>query len=122
ALGGAELTDRLDLPTDPDDPAWAHLLVEASKLAGHDRPDVLHETADGEALLARIRRRRELLDTERASVLPLPHHDGDTTYLCTVDGAGMGVSLIQSNASGFGSWLAEPRTGVGLHNRGIGFS
>ena len=28
---------------------------------------------------------------------------GDTTYLCAVDGDGMGVSLIQSNASGFGS-------------------
>jgi gamma-glutamyltranspeptidase/glutathione hydrolase len=34
----------------------------------------------------------------------------------------MAVSLIQSNASGFGSWLVEPRTGVNLHNRGIGFN
>ena len=52
----------------------------------------------------------------------VPHHDGDTTYLCVVDGDGMGVSLIQSNASGFGSWLAEPNTGINLHNRGLGFS
>ena len=35
---------------------------------------------------------------------------------------GMAVSLIQSNASGFGSWLAEPNTGINLHNRGLGFS
>jgi gamma-glutamyltranspeptidase/glutathione hydrolase len=34
----------------------------------------------------------------------------------------MGVSLIQSNASGFGSHLFEPGTGINLHNRGLGFS
>jgi gamma-glutamyltranspeptidase/glutathione hydrolase len=34
----------------------------------------------------------------------------------------MGVSLINSNASGFGSGLVEQRTGINLHNRGLGFS
>ena len=34
----------------------------------------------------------------------------------------MGVSLIQSNAPGFGSHLVEPGTGINLHNRGLGFS
>ena len=34
----------------------------------------------------------------------------------------MAVSLIQSNAAGFGSWLVEPTTGINLHNRGLGFS
>ena len=34
----------------------------------------------------------------------------------------MAVSLIQSNASGFGSWLVEPTTGINLHNRGLGFN
>ena len=34
----------------------------------------------------------------------------------------MAVSLIQSNASGFGSLVFEPTTRIGLHNRGIGFS
>ena len=29
---------------------------------------------------------------------------------------------IQSNASGFGSWLVEPNTSINLHNRGLGFS
>ena len=43
-------------------------------------------------------------------------------FLCAVDSDGMGVSLIQSNASGFGSLVFEPTTGIGLHNRGIGFS
>ena len=34
----------------------------------------------------------------------------------------MGVSLIQSNAGGFGAGIAEPSTGIFLQNRGIGFS
>ena len=34
----------------------------------------------------------------------------------------MGVSLIQSNASGFGVHLTVPEVGVFLHNRGLGFS
>jgi gamma-glutamyltranspeptidase/glutathione hydrolase len=43
-------------------------------------------------------------------------------YLCAVDDEGMGVSLIQSNAKGFGCHIAVPGTGVLLHNRGVGFS
>ncbi len=121
-LGGALLADPLDLPDDPDDDRWAHLLVEAAKLAGFDRPDVLHEHADGEQLLAAIRDRAGRLDTEQATNYTVPSNDGDTTYLCTAEVGGLAVSLIQSNASGFGSWLAEPRTGVNLHNRGLGFN
>jgi gamma-glutamyltranspeptidase/glutathione hydrolase len=34
----------------------------------------------------------------------------------------MGVSLIQSNAAGWGCHIVVPGTGVFLHNRGIGFS
>ncbi|MEK7411532.1 MAG: gamma-glutamyltransferase, partial [Actinomycetota bacterium] len=49
-LGAASLADRLDLPADPDDPLWAHLLIEAATVAGHDRPSVLHDRADGQAL------------------------------------------------------------------------
>jgi gamma-glutamyltranspeptidase/glutathione hydrolase len=47
---------------------------------------------------------------------------GDTMFLATADGNGMGVGLIQSNAADFGAHLVEPRTGIFLHNRGIGFS
>jgi gamma-glutamyltranspeptidase/glutathione hydrolase len=121
-LGGALIADGLDLPDDPDDERWAHLLIEAAKLAGFDRPDVLHEHADGDALLARIRGRAGRLDAEHASGLAAPSGPGDTTYLCTAAVDGLAVSLIQSNASGFGSWLAEPNTGINLHNRGLGFN
>ena len=121
-LAAARLADELDLPDDPDDPRWAHLLVEAATAVGWDRPQVLHEHADGGALVAAAASRRHLVDDERAGRRPHPGAAGDTTYLCTADSHGMAVSLIQSNASGFGSWLVEPHTGINVHNRGLGFS
>ena len=121
-LGGGILAGRLDLPDDPDAERWAHLLIEAAKVAGFDRPDVLHEHADGNALLAAIRGRAAAVDLEQASPLGAFTGPGDTTYLCTAEVGGLAVSLIQSNASGFGSWLAEPNTAINLHNRGLGFN
>jgi len=125
-IGASRLVERLDLPDDPDDDRWAHLLVEATTAAAFDRPDVLSDTADGDALLAAIDGRLDLIGLERASDRSAPGGDGDTTYLCTAgvgpDGRRIGVSLIQSNASGFGSHLVEPNTGINLHNRGIGFN
>lgn len=121
-LGGALLADGLDLPDDLDDPQWAHLLIECATAAAHDRPEVLHEHADGRALLDDIARRTGSIDVHRASSRTASAAMGDTTYLCAADSHGMAVSLIQSNASGFGSWLVEPSTGINLHNRGLGFN
>lgn len=121
-LGAAALVDQIGAPADPDDPQWAHLLIEAATVAGHDRPAVLHDQADGAALLQRIAGDVSKVDTRTASRGVTPTFDGDTTYLCTVDSDRMGVSLIQSNASGFGSWVVEPNTEINLHNRGLGFS
>ena len=116
--------ERPALPTDPEDPLWAHLLIEAAKQAGRDRPEVLHQDADGEALVSdrRIRELRSRIRPDRAADLAGPRAEGDTIYLCTVDGDGMGVSFIQSNASGWGSGLVEPNTRIFLHNRGQGFN
>ena len=122
ALGAARLLEQVGVPADPHDPQWAHVLVEAASTAAFDRPDVLHEAADGEALLAAIGARADLVDLQRAGRRPLATAAGDTTYLCTADASGLAVSLIQSNAAGFGSWLVEPTTGINLHNRGLGFS
>ncbi len=126
ALAGALIAEGLPIPPDPDDPLWAHLLIEAAIQAGQDRPDVLHEHADGVALIApaRITPGRDAISTESISIRSgrWPTEGGDTTYLCVVDDDRMAVSLIQSNASGFGSWLVEPTTGINLHNRGLGFS
>lgn len=120
-LGGAILADTVDLP-DPGDERWAHLLIECAKVAGFDRPEVLHEQADGDALLRRIAARAHLVDRDRSSAIAANIGPGGTTYLCTAEVGGLAVSLIQSNASGFGSWLAEPGTGINLHNRGLGFN
>ncbi len=122
-LSGSWIAERLALP-DPSDGQWAHLTIEAAKVAGHDRPDVLNEHASGSFLLdpTELAARANRVDPYFAAALPSNSADGDTTYLCVVDGAGMGVSLIQSNAAGFGSHLFEPATGINLHNRGLGFS
>ncbi|MEO6652382.1 MAG: gamma-glutamyltransferase [Ilumatobacteraceae bacterium] len=121
-LGGASIAEGIDLPDDPDDERWAHLMIEVAKLAGQDRPDVLAENADGDALVELIRARAHHLDPDRASDYWVDSAPGDTTFVCTAEVDGLAVSLIQSNASGFGSWLAEPNTGINLHNRGLGFN
>lgn len=125
ALAGARLAEQLDLPNSIDG-QWTHLLVEAAKAAGRDRPEQLFEGADGNALLDMIDGRVDEIDPQKASTSPAPGRDGDTTYLCTAgtgsDGEMMAVSLIQSNAAGLGSHLVEQNTGINLHNRGLGFN
>lgn len=121
AISAAELAAGLDLPDDPDDDRWAHLLVEAATAVGYDRVARLHDDADGAALVRECAARGGLVDPERASARPAPTAPGGTTYLCTADET-CGVSLIQSNASGFGSWLVEPNTQINLHDRGLGFN
>jgi gamma-glutamyltranspeptidase / glutathione hydrolase len=121
-LGTARLAEAAGLPDDPDDPMWAHVLIEAATAASHDRPELLHEGADGSALLAKLDGRVAMIDTEHASLRPTAAVAGDTTYLCTAEVGGMAVSLIQSNAAGFGAWIVEPTTGINLHNRGVGFT
>jgi gamma-glutamyltranspeptidase / glutathione hydrolase len=124
-LAGAWIAEGLDLPHEPDDPAWAHLLVEAARAAAHDRLEVLSEDADGEALVAaeRLAPRREAVAADRAARWSDEAYvAGDTIHLAVVDGDRMGVSLIQSNAAGWGAHVVVPGVRVFLHNRGIGFS
>lgn len=122
-LAGAWIANGLALPPCADDD-WAHLLVESCSSAAFDRHQVLHEGADGSALIdpLRLSSRRAVIDPDRAGNLGVPAGLGDTTYVCVVDGDGMAVSLINSNASGFGSHLVAGSTGIFLHDRGIGFS
>jgi len=123
-LAAAAVTEQLSLPTDPDAGLWAHLTVEAARVSSYDRLDVLHEHADGAALLAvdRLRERASWIRLGRALDLDDDVRPGGTMHLTVVDKDRCGVSLIQSNAAGFGSLLVEPATGIFLQNRGVGFS
>lgn len=122
-LASGVILAGLNAPDDPADPAWAHALIEASKAAGFDREEVLFDGADGQHLISedRLANRRANIDDTASNLTP-PTAGGGTIYLCAVDSDGMGVSLIQSNASGFGSHLTIPELGLFLQNRGIGFS
>lgn len=123
-LAAAFIASQLDLPADPDDPLWAHLLIEAARQAAFDRPEVLHEGADSEALVApdRLLPRAAAIRADRASPIGLAVGGGDTIGLCVMDNDGMGISLLQSNATGVGSGVAEPSTRIFLHSRGLGFN
>jgi gamma-glutamyltranspeptidase/glutathione hydrolase len=123
-LAAAGVAAGLELPDEPDDPAWAHLLAESSRAVGVGRDRELHDGADGAGLLAPARldaRRAAINRDRRADLAPLAAR-GDTTVCCAIDRDRMGVTLIQSNASGWGAHIVEPETGVFLHDRGIGFS
>ena len=124
ALAGAWIADQVGVPEDPDDDAWAFVLVEAARQAAHDRIAVLHDRADGAALLSpeRLGPRADAIRAQAGRGLADVYRDGDTTYLCAVDADRAGVSLIMSNAAGFGSHLMLDEHGIFLHNRGMGFS
>ncbi len=121
-LAAAALAQGLDLPSDPSDPDWAHWLIESARAVGSSRPAELSDAADVAELLdpTRIDGLRRRLLAGDTPVTPATT-GGDTTYLCTADDR-LAVSLIQSNAMGFGSLLVAGSTGILLHNRGLGFS
>jgi gamma-glutamyltranspeptidase/glutathione hydrolase len=122
-LAAAWIAEQLGLDSDPSDPVWAHLLIEAMRQAAYDRPRVLFDGADAAGLIdpQRLRPRVAAIDASHAAELSDSYRQGGTTYLCVVDSEGMAVSLIQSNCMSFGSGLVAGATGIWLHNRGIGF-
>jgi gamma-glutamyltranspeptidase/glutathione hydrolase len=124
ALSAGWLAERCEIPADPEDPLFAHLLIEAVRQASWDRSAVLHEDADGLALLAegRLRPRLDAIDPARASRLPGAYRDGDTTYLCAADSGGLSVSLIQSLGMPWGARIFVDGYDVVLQNRASGCS
>jgi gamma-glutamyltranspeptidase/glutathione hydrolase len=123
-LAAAAMAEEVGVPSHPDDGSWAHLLIECAKHAGFDRVAVLHEHADGAALLApeRLHARAAAIDPARASTLAAPAAAGGTIHLDAIDADGLAVSLTQSNCAGFGAFIAVPGVRVFLQNRGQGFS
>lgn len=129
ALQMLKLAEGFRLAGDPLAPENVHLLVEAKKVAFADRNAYLGDpdwmTVDPCALIdaAYLDERRRLIDPTRAAESVAPGSlSGDTVYLCTADGAGNAVSLIQSNYMGVGAGMVVPGYGIELHNRGCYFS
>ena len=127
-LATLSIFEMLGVITDPGHPAYWHGLIEAYRSMAWERDLLLSDPLTGvpasdllDADLLRSRTAR--IDPDRTVHFPHPPPaNGGTAYMCTVDEAGMGVSLIQSNFHGIGSGLSAGRTGVWLHNRGAGFT
>jgi len=106
-------------------PAYAHLFLEAKKLAFEDRARFCGDPAFGAIPVKQLiskpyaEARRRLIDTARAGrsyEAGNPALDeGDTIYLTVADGEGNMVSLIQSNFRGMGSGMVPD--GLGLCSR-----
>ena len=112
------------------DAAWLHVQLEAAKLVFADRDPTLTDPAFREVPMGLLLSRGHAgdlarrIDPRRADPAPPPARRlvGGTVYLAVVDAAGNAVSLIQSNAAGFGSGVLDPATGVHFQNRGASFS
>jgi gamma-glutamyltranspeptidase/glutathione hydrolase len=113
ALAGAWIAERTGLPGDTEDGRWAFLLAEAARQAAFDRPAVLHEHANGAALIApaRLAPRAAAVREHARRGLADVYGGGRTTHICAVDRKRMGVSLTMSNAADFGSQIVLPFTG-----------
>jgi gamma-glutamyltranspeptidase/glutathione hydrolase len=111
-------------------PAALHHMVEAKRLAFEDRGRYYADPAfaqipiewliskDYAAERAALIRPDRILTPVHPGLAP---GQGDTTYLCAADAAGMMVSLIQSNFNGMGSGLMPDGLGFMFQNRGRAF-
>lgn len=113
-------------------PEFAHLFVEAKKLAFADRAQFYADMQKADVPLDTLiskeyaQQRGKLFDPQRALV-GVPAGDpklvhGDTIYLCVVDDDRNCCSLIQSNYHGFGSQHVAGNLGFALQNRGALFA
>jgi gamma-glutamyltranspeptidase len=112
------------------DASWLHLQLEAAKLAFADRdawltdPEFRAVPIEDFLDKARAAELAARIDPRRADPSPPPARTlvGGTIWLGVVDGDGNAVSLIQSNAAGFGSGVLDPVTGIHFQDRGASFS
>ena len=127
ALGILENFDLASMKVDGVDSQ--HLQIEAMKLAFADVyryvADPKHMEVTPAQMLdpAYLKSRANLIDMKKAQDFKAGNPvNGGTIYLTAADENGMMVSFIQSNYMGFGSGVVEPTYGIGLQNRGFGFS
>ena len=108
-LAAAALVQGLDLPADPDDPDWAHRLIEAARAVGSFRPAQLSDAADV----------RELLDPARIAELRRRVLAGDTLYIAGQLGRDRELNPIQDREAQFRA--AFENVGKVLHAAGADF-
>ena len=124
-LAASSIADQIGVTSELQQDELMHVLIESTRLGGFDRSQWLCDGADFYTRFtsSELSRRASLFDRERSVILPDAYSQvGDTIALLAVDSSGLGISLIQSNASSFGSRLLTPTSQVFLHNRGMGFS
>lgn len=120
------MTERLNL-RDPQDVAFVHGLVEATKRAYTIRDRIVGDPADGlpdpRTFLtdAALDAEAASIDMQRAGPYPA-RGDGDTVWFGAVDARGRAVSVCQSLAAEWGSGCVLPATGILWHNRAGAFS
>jgi gamma-glutamyltranspeptidase/glutathione hydrolase len=112
------------------DAGWIHTQLEAAKLVYADRDAHITDPAFHEIPVELLLSKEHAaslaarIDPGRADPAPPAARTlvGGTIYLAVVDADGNAVSLIQSNAAGFGSGVVDPLTGVHFQDRGASFS
>jgi gamma-glutamyltranspeptidase/glutathione hydrolase len=107
---------------------YAHLFIEAKKLAFEDRAKHYADPAFSKIPVKQLiskkyaAERRKLINAKKAAKAYEAGNpalnEGDTVYLTTADSEGNMVSLIQSNYRGFGSGMVPDGLGFVLQNRG----
>ncbi len=111
-----------------ENPETVHKQLEAMKIGFTDGKmyiaDPHYMKADVNYFLSQAygEKRAAEIGAEAALPKPVDLNCGGTVYLCTADGEGNMVSLIQSHFYNFGAKLAVPGTGILLNNRGSNFS
>jgi gamma-glutamyltranspeptidase / glutathione hydrolase len=105
-----------------------HYLVEAKRLAFEDMAkyygDPSFNKVPVDQLISKAyasERRKLIKENEVGNYEPGPINESNTIYLTVADKEGNMISLIQSNASLFGSTVVVPGTGFSFQNRGAFF-
>lgn len=121
AASGAE---RLD----PGGAAFAHLGIEAVKLAFADRDRVVTDPTPSARAAQQLlspkhaAEQARRIDPNRAAPDTSQTVTGGTTYFACVDESGNAASMIQSLYFHFGSCVGVPELGIVLQNRGCAFT
>jgi gamma-glutamyltranspeptidase / glutathione hydrolase len=132
ALEMLNILEGYDIPDlSRNNPDYLHLLIEAKKIAFHDRdtriadPDFEQIPVDELLSKAYAEKCREKINPKKAmnpSHISVSAGNSDTVFVTSVDEEKNAVSFISSIFSPFGSGMVVDGTGIILHNRGKSYS